>query len=206
MHWESSHYYAHKIHPFAVVKPQGRTSAALSNGKEGVKRFNSRGHTAKQKVDTAAPLPPSLPLAAAPPLSTQQLRQAYITQVPLSPTVSLPHLCDVKQFFCFLFKTLASGAIIGKKGSWGAFIWKNPFKESQAVQRSAYSCMSSSMVICLPESNPTPTHSPSRPTTNWEPIEECQPSPKKNSPANNLHGAILLKITSTFLGPCASMV
>lgn len=29
----------------------------------------------------------------------------------------LPHLCTVKQSFCFLFKTLASGAIIGKKGS-----------------------------------------------------------------------------------------
>lgn len=34
----------------------------------------------------------------------------------------LPHLCDVKQSFCFLFKTLASGAITGKKGSWGPFI------------------------------------------------------------------------------------
>lgn len=38
------------------------------------------------------------------------------------PTELLPHLCDVKQSFCFLFKTLASGAITGKKGSWGSFI------------------------------------------------------------------------------------
>lgn len=42
------------------------------------------------------------------------------------PTELLPHLCDVKQSYCFLFKTLALGAITGKKGSWGSFISRNP--------------------------------------------------------------------------------
>lgn len=110
----------------------------LSIGKEGVKRFPNSGHTIKQKLDpAAAPLP--LPQAALQPcpfsterssLSLPLSGRLAFTQVPLSPTVSLPHLCDVKQSFCFLFKTLAPGAIIGKKGSWGPFIWKNPFKSS----------------------------------------------------------------------------
>jgi hypothetical protein len=50
------------------------------------------------------------------------------------PPSRLPPLCAVKQSLCFLFKTLASGAIIGKKGSQGSFIYKNPLSVASEQQ------------------------------------------------------------------------
>lgn len=79
------------------------------SSREGVnKGFNTKRPHSKAQVRASCTPPPGLHPAVGALAGMQHSSASF-------PTSLLPHLCDVKQSFCFLFKTLASGAITGKK-------------------------------------------------------------------------------------------